>query len=150
MSDRIICIGLKSEDFEQVWLDEDEKKLLQEFWSYLDSHYVPPFLVGYNIREFDLPFIRTRALVHNVKAASATSFSGRVTDLIDYFRFNGYPKRFCDVAAALGIPHNSNVTGADIPRLWHARNFDAIRQHNADDLAGEWALFNRLRECGFV
>jgi len=64
---RIVCLGIKNDIVEKVWLDEDERKILEAFWSYLDGLPEPPVLTGYNIDYFDVPFLRFRTLVHKIQ-----------------------------------------------------------------------------------
>ena len=46
--------------------DADEKTLLQNFFEMLNNHYYKPHhkLCGHNIKDFDVPYICRRALVH--------------------------------------------------------------------------------------
>jgi DNA polymerase III epsilon subunit-like protein len=150
LTDRIICIGLKSDELQEAWIAEDEKGLLHRFWDYIDSQHVPPTLVGYNINDFDIPFLRFRTLVHGV---STTGTGIPIIDLMrDLFpQPNGHVgKRLADVLATLGIPHDDTVKGSDIPRLWTEGNHQAIAAHCIDDLRGEWELYKRMKECGLV
>lgn len=67
LSGRIVCVGLLFADghsaTEIAIADEDERRLLRQFWSAVNPSDV---FVGHNILEFDLPFIRQRSWIHNV------------------------------------------------------------------------------------
>lgn len=58
------CFGWNksSEQFEM-----DEAKMLTEFWDYLKGFNLnKDLIIGHNILEFDLPFIKKRSLIHDV------------------------------------------------------------------------------------
>lgn len=66
---RIICISYKWADSDEVstvqWTkDQDDKTLLQEFVKELNK---ADFIIAHNGDGFDLPWIRTRCLVHGIE-----------------------------------------------------------------------------------
>ncbi len=79
---RIFCIGYNEQDefgksiahgcfgwneFEQNF-EMNEAKLLNEFWDYLkDFNLERDLIIGHNILGFDLPFIKKRSLINDVK-----------------------------------------------------------------------------------
>lgn len=69
---RIVCIGLimltDSLDAQGAvaWYGADEKRLLQQFWTKL-GQIRPSLFITHNGLGFDLPFIRKRSVVHQVK-----------------------------------------------------------------------------------
>ncbi len=67
VSDTLYELRLKS------FVDHDEVKVLQDFADLLASHYyniAEHGLCGHNIREFDVPFLSRRMLVHGIKLPS--------------------------------------------------------------------------------
>src|SRR5947207_4302392 len=67
LTGRIVCIGLLIDDgrniSEATIADEDELKILTEFWGTIQPTDV---LVGHNVLEFDLPFIRQRSWIFGI------------------------------------------------------------------------------------
>lgn len=66
---KIICISYKWNDSDEVHTlqwdnDQDDKSLLEQFIPVLNE---ASFIVGHNGDRFDLPWIKTRALYHNLK-----------------------------------------------------------------------------------
>lgn len=63
----IICVSYKWEGEETVhslrWNKGDDKELVEKFMKVMDS---ADELVGHNIDNYDIKFIRTRALLHNI------------------------------------------------------------------------------------
>lgn len=78
---RILCIGYTEQnEFGKIiahgcfgWneltqqFEMDEAKMLMEFWEYLKGFNLnKDLLIGHNILEFDLPFIKKRSLIHSI------------------------------------------------------------------------------------
>lgn len=97
---KIICISYKWNNSDEVFTvqwdeNQDDKTLLEEFIPVLQK---ADFIVGHNGDKFDLPWVRSRALVHNIpmlpKYASVDTLkqarynfrfpSNRLDDLGDY------------------------------------------------------------------
>lgn len=86
---RIFCIGYMEQDetgkiiehgcfgwndLEQNF-EMDEAKLLREFWEYLQGFNLNrDIIIGHNILEFDLPFIKKRSFIHEIKPTVNFSF----------------------------------------------------------------------------
>lgn len=63
--DRIISIAYVYEGREEVISDDDEAELIQRFFNTIRA-YDPDVLVGYNMEEFDLPYLFRRAKLNNI------------------------------------------------------------------------------------
>src|SRR5437016_4128285 len=76
---RIVCIGLILESegklMPMAFCDLDEKKLLERFWATLGE---TDLFVGHGVLDFDLPMIRNRSFIKNVKPT-------RTVDLRRYY-----------------------------------------------------------------
>ena len=79
LSGRIVCIAMLIDDgvrlTELAIAREDETQILTEFWSTIDPTDV---LVGHNVLEFDIPFIRQRSWILGVRPS-------RLVDLRKYY-----------------------------------------------------------------
>ena len=68
LTGRIVCIGLLFDDgegvTEQVLIEQDERRTLEQFWSLLQPTDV---LVGHYVLGFDLPFILQRSWILQVQ-----------------------------------------------------------------------------------
>lgn len=152
---RIACIGICGEGIDRVFMHEDERVLLEEFWAFIDSHAVPPTIVTYNGEFFDLPFLRLRSIVNRLKPhwLSYVTNGANGKDLMRILFPWQTTRRSKDaVCAALGIEqHKGNgLTGADMPMLWHEGQHDKIVEHCRDDVRREWQLYKRIREAGLI
>jgi DNA polymerase elongation subunit (family B) len=85
---KVICVSLgifkKEKDHFQLRLKsiygDDEKKLLESFCDLLNQHYNKPDryqFCGHNIREFDIPYLSRRLLIHHLDLPAALDISGR-------------------------------------------------------------------------
>src|SRR5579884_805004 len=68
LTGRIVCIAMLIDDGRTVedvaLIDPDERSILTQFWEALRR---TDLLIGYNILNFDLPFIRQRSWISSVK-----------------------------------------------------------------------------------
>lgn len=86
---RILCIGYNEQDENGKsiahgcfgWNDNNQRfemneaKLLTKFWDYLKGFNLnKDLIIGHNILSFDLPFIKKRSLIHDVKPTVNFSF----------------------------------------------------------------------------
>jgi hypothetical protein len=111
-------------------------------------------IVGFNVKGFDLPFLIQRSRYLGVKypMLDLGKYSRRgVIDLFLDLTFNqgtydaGAMRRtlkaFC---RRFGIAVDDETTGADMPRLFEAGEFDAIAAHLRSDVEATVALAQRL------
>ena len=93
-----------------------EKDILEQFINLLDKHYDKPdehFLCGHNIKEFDIPFLCRRSVIHGLDLPRLISISGKkpwqvghLLDTMEMWRFGDY-KNYTSLAllaATLSIP----------------------------------------------
>ncbi len=71
---RIVCIGAIafSDDMAPqqaiAWYGGQEKELLRQFWDWISRHR-PSLFITHNGLGFDLPFLKKRSIIHQVKPA---------------------------------------------------------------------------------
>src|SRR5690606_16634374 len=122
---KIICIsvGIVFRDKNQrlslrlkSFADEDEAKLLSDFAALLNQYYKNPdrqFICGHNIKEFDVPYICRRMVVHQIVHPGMLQLHGKkpwetkhLLDTLELWKF-GDAKSFTSLkllAAVLGFP----------------------------------------------
>src|SRR5581483_9971709 len=81
LNGRVVCIGTLIDDGENVvertFTDRDERRLLSDFWDIIQP---ADLLIGHNVLEFDLPFIRQRCWILNVKPGREVNLRKYYTD----------------------------------------------------------------------
>lgn len=103
---KIICISIgyihpSSGEFRiKSFAHHDEAILLQEFTALINRHYYDAdehFICGHNIKEFDIPYICRRLLIHNIKPPAILNLAGKkpwetkhLVDTMDLWKFGDY------------------------------------------------------------
>lgn len=108
---RILCIGIyykntevtPIEELSESIYNEDEKKILEEFWEGIASLSPGTKLVGFNTKRFDIPWIRIRSAVHGIKIPNCK---------VDFFNLNQFKNTpHVDMMIAVkGDPFMPNIT----------------------------------------
>ena len=139
---KIICIsvGIFARDKEtqalkvrlKSFADDDEAVLLRGFADMLVKHYNMPdrhFMCGHNIKEFDIPYICRRMLIHQLPFPKLLDISGKkpwetkhLLDTMELWKF-GDNKNYTGVkvlAAAFGFPSpKDDIDGSDVARVYY-------------------------------
>lgn len=107
---------------------DDEFTLLNQFKKLLDGHYRNGILCGHNAKEFDLPYLCRRMLIHGIALPQALDISGkkpweiRHLDTMELWKFGDY-KAFTSLALlchVFGVPTpKDDITGADVARVYY-------------------------------
>lgn len=107
---------------------DDEFTLLNQFKKLLDDHYRNGILCGHNAKEFDLPYLCRRMLIHGIALPQTLDISGkkpweiRHLDTMELWKFGDY-KAFTSLALLchiFGIPTpKDDITGADVARVYY-------------------------------
>ena len=152
---RIVCIGLLLDDGEGTseiaFVDEDEKSLIEAFWETVGRY---DLLVGHNILDFDLMFIKQRSWILDIRPSWNINMKRfYTTEIFDTmqvwsnwaFGGNG-PRRAItlnNLAQALRVGEKHG-DGADVAELWERRDFEAIKRYCLTDVRLAYKIFCRL------
>ncbi len=108
---------------------DDEQALLLEFFDLLNTHYDKKFhrLCGHNIKEFDVPYICRRAIVHGLTLPSILDISGKKPwevnhlDTMDMWKF-GDRKTFVSLdllCRLMGVETpKDDISGEQVARVY--------------------------------
>lgn len=128
----------------------DEASLLQAFWVLASQADV---VVSYNGRNFDVPFLVARSLIHRV--AARVDLLGNPYSLrphLDLYRVLQPgralgPSGLEVVCWALGIPSPKGaLDGAQVGPAYARGEIEAIARYNRGDVAATVAVYRRIRE----
>ncbi len=151
-TDRIVAIGVKRGRDVRIFTDEEESKILRDFYDYILDEKDPlrtQVLVGYNIQNFDIPFITARTLKWGYLVEAGLLRRIYRADLMAivtrYLNTKNRNLSLRAVAEFFDIEINDDISGADVPRLWEERNFGPIIQHCLSDLSVTGQVFKKLR-----
>ena len=128
--------------------DHDEKALLNEFANLLISHFDDPggyYLCGHNIKEFDIPYICRRMVVHGIYMPNMLDIAGKkpwqtqhLIDTMDLWRFGDY-KNYTSLnllTATLDIPSpKDDIDGSMVSSVyWNDDDLDRIATYCNKDV----------------
>ena len=126
----------------------EEKKLLSLFTAMLDEHFnevTKNYICGHNIREFDIPFICRRCVIHGIPLPTILSLSGKkpwqvshLLDTMNLWKFGDY-KHYTSLdllAAVLGIPSpKEEMDGSMVGSIyWDQNGIEKIISYCENDV----------------
>lgn len=111
---------------------DDEREVLESFTHLLDKHFDNPkrdYLCGHNIREFDIPFLCRRMMVHNIDFPVLLQISDKkpwqiehLLDTMALWKFGDF-KNYTSLrllAYTLGIPSpKDDIDGSQVARVYY-------------------------------
>lgn len=159
---KIVCISLGIQDEDQFRVKSllgDEIQILEQFVgiiskSYSDARNV--VFVGHNIKEFDIPYICRRMVVHQIQIPPSLELSGRkpwevnhIHDTLEMWKFGDY-KNYTSLdllANCLQLPTSkSDISGKDVGRVyWEEKDIDRISRYCQLDVYLTARIYRRLR-----
>jgi 3'-5' exonuclease len=150
MSGRVVCIGVLIDDGQMVaevtLADEDERRLIAEFWRTIAPSDV---LVGHNVLDFDLRFLRQRSWILGIQPSRKVDirkyYSGDVIDTLQLWTNWGNKKGVTldALGAALGCGGKTG-NGGNVAQWWAERNLNAIKAYCRQDVRIAYQIFCRL------
>jgi hypothetical protein len=157
---QIACVGLWSstDDGPTVLCGLPEREMVGAFWQAYEAVTSDGGqVVGFNIGTYDLPLAITRAQILDVPYTRVDLYryakGGPVLDLLrilthDWAVDKDKWKKLDVYARLRGIDIPDPTTGADMPALIAAGDWEAVRAHNLADLRRTQALAQRLGYIG--
>ncbi len=145
---KIVALGIRYKGYNKVIMGEEENKILEEFWKEWNkiktSDFV--FVVGFNISNFDIPFITARSLINNVKIIPFSLKSVLdIREKINAYRYGATRGKLKEYAALMNLTLE-DVDGSDVARLWKDKDFDTLKKYLIKDLEITDELFKRARD----
>ncbi len=165
---KIVCIsvGIVVRDGEQnlsvrlkSFSHQDEAQLLKDFCGLLNQFYNNPnrhFLCGHNIKEFDIPYICRRLVIHQIELPTLLQLYGKkpwetkyLLDTMELWKF-GDIKAYTSLkllAAVLGFPSpKDDIDGSEVGRVfWEEQDIDRIALYCEKDVLATVQLFLKFK-----
>lgn len=150
LTGRIVCIGMLIDDQEAITeitlADEDERQLITEFWRTI----VPgDVVVGHNILDFDLRFLRQRSWILGIQPSRTMDTRKYYTaDVIDTLQlWTNWGNKKGVTLGALGLALNcgrKTGNGGNVAQMWAERDVDSIKSYCREDVRLAYRVFCRL------
>lgn len=138
---------------------QDEKAVLAGFSELVNKHYNDPnkhYLCGHNIKEFDIPYICRRMVVHQLEFPGMLQLYGKkpwetayLLDTMELWKFGDH-KSYTSLkllAELLGFPSpKDDMDGSDVGRVfWEENNIDRIAHYCEKDVLATVQLLLRYQ-----
>lgn len=161
---KIICISagyftLKGDvrHFRVTSFFGEEAKILKDFSQLLSQHFGQPqhVLCGHNAKEFDIPFIARRMIIHGIALPDKLNLFGKKPwevphlDTLELWKFGDY-KHFTSLkllTKVLGIPSSKgDIDGSQVAQVFYLeKDIDRIITYCEKDVIAVAQVFLRLR-----
>lgn len=142
----------------KTFYGDDEKQVLNDFLALLNAHFNNPYrfyLCGHNIREFDIPFICRRALIHGLSlprmldVPSLKPWEIPYIDTMKIWKFGDY-KNFTSLhllTKLLQIPSpKGDLEGKDVGRVyWREKDLERIVKYCQQDVLAVARLVQKFK-----
>lgn len=162
---KIICISVgffytkqeKTRFRIKSFFGDEEKEIIGSFLQLLNNSFNKNehFLCGHNAKEFDIPYIARRSLIHGFKLPSLLDIAGskpwevKHLDTMELWKFGDY-KHYTSLALLteiFNIPTpKDDIDGSDVSRVyWEENNLKRIVEYCQKDVLAVAQLFLRYR-----
>ena len=159
---KIICISVGYiTKFEKIriksFYGHHEKKILEAFADLLNNHFYSSqsVLCGHNIKEFDIPYIARRMLIHEIELPNMLNLFGRKPwevphlDTMELWKFGDY-KHYTSLnllANVLGIPTpKDDIDGSMVADVYYReKNLERIMSYCEKDVLTVAQIFRKMR-----
>ena len=141
---------------------DDEETLLKQFKTLLDDYYNTLYhsLCGHNAKEFDIPFICRRMLIHGIALPNILDIAGKKPweinhlDTMELWKFGDY-KAYTSLALlchVFAIPTpKDDISGADVARVYYEeKDLPRIATYCEKDVIALIQLFLRMKGDALV
>ena len=159
---KIVCISVgyisgKNQIRIKSFYGHNEKSVLEDFADLLNNHFYSSqsLLCGHNIKEFDIPYIARRMLVHQIELPNLLQLFGKKPwevphlDTMELWKFGDY-KHFTSLnllAHILGIPTpKDDIDGSQVAEVYYKqKNLERIRIYCEKDVITVAQIFRKMR-----
>ena len=145
-------------------VNDDEEQLLKDFVSLLEKfekNFGNQLMIcGHNVKEFDIPYICRRLLIHGMleefpdffekmQSAKPWELSSMVLDTLDVWRFGDY-KNYISLKLlthVLGLPSpKDDIDGSEVGRVYyHEHGLERIRIYCEKDVLAVGKIVSKLK-----
>jgi len=151
---RVVCIGLLefSDQMEArsavAWYGENEQELLRQFWARLAKDR-PTLFITHNGLGFDLPFLKKRSIIHQVKPSFDVNLAKFRTEPVydtmaiwSNWDTRGWVK--LDVLARALQVETKSGSGAQVAEMWEKGQRDELARYCLQDTYVTYACYCRM------
>ncbi len=150
---KVFAVGLRYNSKNIVIQNNNEKVMLEEFWKELENFIgknLNKKIAGFNIKDFDLPFLVTRSFINNVKV-----FPFKLKEIIDLrekvsaFRYGFTRGKLKEFGKALEI-ELPEMNGSMVAEECIKGNTEKIKEYLNKDLEITEKMLKRIIETNII
>lgn len=167
---KVVCIGLgcfmqeknETKFVMKYFVDHDEKSLLFKFLEALERYssiHTSLSFCGHNIKEFDLPYLCRRMMIHGIELPKALQLHGIKPwenphiDTLELWRFGDF-KHYISLALlaeVLGIPSpKDDIDGSMVSGVyWNQKDLNRIGNYCLKDVSTTAKIYIKLKCIDF-
>jgi DNA polymerase elongation subunit (family B) len=148
---RIVAAGINFEDRNFIFWGEDEEAILRKFWHEFGeiTSVGRTFIGGFNLKNFDLPFLVNRSFIQNVPISPfLLKDVVEIREKLNCFRWGKTRGKLKEYAELLGIETDGD--GSMIAGLVRDEEWNTIQNYLRNDLDITNAIMKRLIETRIV
>ena len=152
-----IAWAIDNNDVQAITRDPDmtETGLLDGFFKAIQAEtpsgqgtYPSITWIGHNVIEFDLRFLKQRALINNIRPpflipADARHGKSVFDTMKEWAGWKGYVK-LDDLCEAFGLDGKGNVDGSMVSGMWKRGEYQAIHEYNKQDVEMTRSVYQRM------
>ena len=145
---RIVAIGIRHDGVNKTW-HGDEKEILTDAWKHwnsiaMNNRFIK--IVGFNVANFDLPFMTARSFILGVQIVPFVLKNViDIRDKINAYRYGPSRGKLKEFAELLNLPV-LDVDGGDVDALWQQKDYETLVKYLENDLEITDAMYQRLCE----
>jgi predicted PolB exonuclease-like 3'-5' exonuclease len=130
-----------------VFYGEDEKRLIADFWGFIEDFKYVPTIVGFNVFKFDIRFIHIRTMINGLVASY--KLRKEYIDLqYELAYFNPPYGTLADYLQTIGETKNGNGTHAI--ELFRSGDWKHLVEYCKNDVLVTKKLFERCQDAGII
>jgi hypothetical protein len=150
LTGRLVCVGMLIDDGAQITelaiSEEDEAQILTKFWFTIRA---ADLIVGHNAHEFDIPFIRQRSWILNIRPSRTIDlrkfYTVDVWDSMQVWSNWAFRKGVSLDALGNALGCGQKIGhGMDVAGWWATRDLHSIREYCLQDCWVTYQVYCRL------
>lgn len=151
---KVVCISYLVDNQMKSLIGQDEAMLLMQFNEVLAFHQ-DATLGGFNINEFDIPFLWKRMMINGIKPHKKLCIGNakpREVDTVDVFKIRKQTSFGCSLdllsMTLLGESPKSDMSWEKVSYFYYADNLNIIKEYCEGDVLFTERCYKKLSEVG--
>ena len=145
---KIVAIGIRYGNQDIIIQNENEKQILEDFWTKWRTIKKGRALniVGFNIKDFDIPFIVTRSFIHNVIISPFTvKYLIDLREKVSAYRYGQTRGKLKEFGHFMGLD-GLDTDGSDVFELYKKKDYEGIANYLKIDLSITDKMHKRIKD----